>query len=142
HRPRRVELGDQVLQRGGAARAVLLGALDVVLVEVEGDHVVVGVALDARDHVAAHLAQADEADLHQRIPSTRLVISRTPAARSPSSFTRLTGSPWLSSVCRSPSACDAIRCRKSPTSGPSPPTSCRKRPDGGPPLWNWPVECR
>ena len=47
-----------------AARARRAGdLLDGVLVAVEGDDVVVGVALDARDHVAAHAAESDESDL-------------------------------------------------------------------------------
>ena len=37
-----------------------------------GYDLVIGVAADARDHVAAHLAQPDEADLHQSISLIRV----------------------------------------------------------------------
>ena len=43
---------------------VLDGGRDGVRVRVERDHLVVRVALDAMDHVAAHLAEPDESDLH------------------------------------------------------------------------------
>ena len=43
--------------------AVLDRLLDRLLVEVERDDLVLGVAADAVHHVAAHLAQPDEADL-------------------------------------------------------------------------------
>ena len=55
---------DELLQRGGRRRAVAGGRLQRVRVEVEGDDVMVRVAPDAMDHVAAHLAEADEAELH------------------------------------------------------------------------------
>ena len=67
HQPdhaRLVELGDQLLERRCADRALLLRGLDGVGVRVEGDDLVVRVALDAMDHVAAHLPEADESDLH------------------------------------------------------------------------------
>src|SRR5918992_1093688 len=67
HQPdeaRRVELGDEVVERGGAGRPVPLGRADRLLGEVERDHLVVRVAVDAMDHVAAHLAETDEAELH------------------------------------------------------------------------------
>jgi hypothetical protein len=41
-----------------------LGRADGVRVGVEGDDLMVRIALDAMDHVAAHLAEADESDLH------------------------------------------------------------------------------
>src|ERR687886_120404 len=41
-----------------------LGGGHGLLGEVERHDVMVGVPLDAVDHVAAHLAEADEADLH------------------------------------------------------------------------------
>ena len=44
---------------------------DRVRVAVEGDDLVVGVASDAGDHVAAHAAEADEADLSHRVVSAR-----------------------------------------------------------------------
>jgi hypothetical protein len=37
-------------------------------IEIEHDHVVVGVADDVAAHGTAHVADADEADLHCRIP--------------------------------------------------------------------------
>ena len=77
HRPRRLELGDQVLQGGRAGGAVLLGLLHRVLGEVEGHHLVVRVAVDAMDHVAAHLSQPYEAELHA-VPPIR---GRDPAKR-------------------------------------------------------------
>ena len=67
HQPdhaRRVELGDEVLERRRAGRPVALGGADRVFGEVERDDLVVRVAVDAMDHVAAHLAEADEAELH------------------------------------------------------------------------------
>src|SRR3712207_7395213 len=48
-------------------RSVGLGLPHRLRAEVEGDHLVVRVAMDAMDHVAAHLPEADEAELHQRI---------------------------------------------------------------------------
>jgi hypothetical protein len=42
-----------------------VGLLDRLEVEVKRDHLVVRVAVDAMDHVAAHLAEADEAEFHQ-----------------------------------------------------------------------------
>ena len=66
--PRRLELADQVLQRGDAGGAVALGLLHRVLGEVEGHHLVVRVAVDAMDHVAAHLSEAYEAELHSVPP--------------------------------------------------------------------------
>ena len=58
-----LELLDELRQRAGAGRAVLDRLLDRLLVEVERDDLVLGVAADAVHHVAAHLAQPDEADL-------------------------------------------------------------------------------
>ena len=63
HDPRRLQLLDEVLQRARARGAVLDRLLDGLLVEVERDDLVVGVAADAVHHVAAHLAQPDETDL-------------------------------------------------------------------------------
>ncbi len=54
---------DELLQRVGAGGSVPDGLLDRLRVEVERDDLVVGVAADAMDHVAAHLAQPDETDL-------------------------------------------------------------------------------
>ena len=45
-------------------RAVPLGLLHGVLGEVERHHLVIGVAMDAMDHVAAHLPETDETELH------------------------------------------------------------------------------
>ncbi len=72
HDPRRLELFDEIGQRTGAARTVLLRLGDGLLVEVERDHLVIGVAPDAVNHVPAHLAQSDESDLaHARHPSCK-----------------------------------------------------------------------
>ena len=71
-RARRVEGGDEVLERVHAGRAVGLRGAHRLLVVVERHHLVVRVAVDAMDHVAAHLAEADEAELHAHAsPSTR-----------------------------------------------------------------------
>jgi hypothetical protein len=43
---------------------VALGLAHRRVVEVEGHDLVVGVAVDAMDHVPAHLPEADEAELH------------------------------------------------------------------------------
>ena len=59
-----VELGDELLERGRADGAMVLGGADGVGVGVERDDLVVRVALDPMDHVAAHLPEADESDLH------------------------------------------------------------------------------
>jgi hypothetical protein len=71
-RSRWFERLDQFPQARGAAGAGLLGARDRLWVEVERDNVMVGVAADPRDHVAAHLSQPDESDLHQSISLTRV----------------------------------------------------------------------
>src|SRR5881394_1903254 len=63
--------------------ADLLGALDGLLVEVERDDLVVRVAPDAVDHVAAHAAQSDEPDLTQESVSLIVAVrSRSAAAAS------------------------------------------------------------
>ena len=61
--------------------------------EVEHDALVVRVAVDAVDHVPAHLPQADEPQLHQ----TNLLTSS-----GPSTSTRTTSRPCARSVCMSP----------------------------------------
>ena len=70
HRARRGQLLDQLLQRTGARRAVPLGGLDRVGAEVERHDLVLGVAPDPVHHVAAHLAQPDEPDLHGLVSSS------------------------------------------------------------------------
>src|SRR5205814_8563285 len=45
--------------------------------EVERDDLVVRVAMDAMDHVAAHLPEPDEPDLHQRISFPTRTASRS-----------------------------------------------------------------
>ena len=92
--PRLLELADEVLERGGAARTMRLGRLHGLVVEVEGDDLMVRVAMDAMDHVAAHLPEADEAELHQESSFSRS-----------SRVVRTASRPWARSVCRSPSAC-------------------------------------
>jgi hypothetical protein len=47
---------------------MLLGRLHCVGAEVEGRDLDVGIAPDPVDHVAAHLAQPNEPDLHQSLP--------------------------------------------------------------------------
>src|SRR6185437_4309670 len=63
HDPRRRELLDELSQRARAGGPVPDRLPDGLLVEVEGDDLVLGVAPDAVHHVAAHLAQPDKADL-------------------------------------------------------------------------------
>ena len=70
HHPRGLQLLDEIFQRAGARGAVLDRLLDRLLVEVEGDDLVLGVAADAVHHVAAHLAQPDETDLRHLVTST------------------------------------------------------------------------
>ena len=125
-------------------------AADGVPARVEGDDVVLAVAVDAVHHVAAHLAEADEPDPHQKSLRTRSVRSRSdPAGSPPSSVTFAAGRPWAPSVCRSPTAWAR-------SSGPNPygrpgivdvgdrvvDERRGSGPSVGPPLWNWPVECR
>src|SRR5215217_5380042 len=137
----RVELGDELLERGRAGGAVALGLLHGVLAEVEHHAFVVGVPVDAVNHVPAHLPEADESELHQ-------MSLLTASAGSPSSRTWTAGSPWSRSVCRSPTAWAFFRWPNvypasgiSTSSSPSC-TSCTKRPVGGPPLCICPVEWR
>ena len=58
-----------VLQRVGTGRTALDRLLDRLCVEVEGDDLVLGITADAVHHVAAHLAQPDEADLRHSASS-------------------------------------------------------------------------
>jgi hypothetical protein len=86
HRARGLEFGYELLERRGPRRAMALGFADGVLVEVEGHDRVVRVAVDAMDHVGAHLAETDEAELHQNnLP--------TASTGSPSSSTRTAFKP-------------------------------------------------
>ena len=63
---RRLELGHELLERRRRrTRRALGGRSTASSREVERDDLVVRVAADAMDHVAAHLAQPDEAELHQ-----------------------------------------------------------------------------
>jgi hypothetical protein len=59
HGARGRELFDEILECRGAARAALLSPRDRLRIEVERDDLVFGVPPDPRDHVAAHLAEAD-----------------------------------------------------------------------------------
>src|SRR3954466_5863681 len=109
-----------------------LGRGDVVLGVVKRDDLVVRIAMDAMDHVAAHLPESDEAELHQRI-----------------SFpTRTASSPWARSVWRSPSACarnSVAKLNESPGTSKSVAgswTIWTNAPVLGPPLCSCPVECR
>ena len=61
---RRLELRNEVLQAVGAGGAHPLRGRDCLGAEVERHHLVVGVALDPVDHVAAHAAEPYKADLH------------------------------------------------------------------------------
>ena len=121
-------------------------SLTCVLVEVERDDLVVGVAVDAMDHVAAHLPEADEAELHQMLPLRSCDGPGEVAGRQahadglePVVAQGLQVAVGLRVDQR------AERRTARPGSSASASASCtswRKRPTGGPPLWNWPVECR
>src|SRR5215211_1929495 len=71
HGARRIELPDQLLERAGARGAAALGPAHRLLAEVERDDLMIRVAVDAMDHVAAHLPQSDEAQLHRGVPLLR-----------------------------------------------------------------------
>jgi hypothetical protein len=58
-RTRRVELRHEILERRRSGGAVALGLPHGVLAHVEHDALVLGVAVDPMDHVAAHLAETD-----------------------------------------------------------------------------------
>ena len=64
HCARSVELRYQLLEPTGARGTVPFGLLHRILGEVEGHHLVVRVAVNAMDHVAAHLSEAYESKLH------------------------------------------------------------------------------
>ena len=92
HCPRRVERGHELLERGHAGGAVLLRGAHRLRVEVEGDDLMVRVAMDAMDHVAAHLPKPDEAELHQRFSFPTRTASRLcerSVCRSPSAWARM-----------------------------------------------------
>src|SRR6202011_3464150 len=138
-----------------AGSAALDGLLDRALVEVERDHLVLGVAPDAAHHVPAHPAEPYEAQLLCHVglldPALLLIAAlrrRSSRAGSPSRGTRSAGSPSSRSVLRSPIACaffSVVKPYAAPgisTSKGSSWSSCRKRPVFGPPLWNCPVECK
>ena len=76
-------------------------SLTALVVAVEHHALVVGVAVDAVNHVPAHLSETDEAQLHQINLLT---------ASGPSTSTLATGSPCERSVCMSPSAWAFFRC--------------------------------
>ena len=125
-----------------------LGLAHRVGAEVEGHDLVVRVAMDAMDHVAAHLPEADEPELHQSISFTRWVRSRIALGDSPSSRTCTAGRPWSLQREQVADRLGVLQCRNvypapgiSTSSSPSC-TSWMNRPVGGPPLCSWPVEWR
>src|SRR3954465_5646410 len=102
---RLLELLDEGRERLRPGRAVALGLPDLLRAVIPGHDLVIRVAQDPVHHVAAHLAQPNEPDLHQTIPLILAVSCSTPAAGSPSSRTPSAGRPCARSVCRSPVAC-------------------------------------
>src|SRR5258708_2919069 len=102
----------------------------------------------AKGHVAAHAAQADDAHLHRYLPAdfTAAASAFHPAAGSRPRVTLSTGSRREVSDCRSPKDCDCLRIEKlygwpgMATSLLSSWTICRKSPVFGPPLCSCPVE--
>src|SRR6202035_285291 len=149
HHPRRLQLLDQIPQRTRGHGPVLDRLLDGSLAAAVTDHLVVGVAADAMNHVPAHLAQPDETDL-RHLGSLILSVRarKAPVGSPPASVIRSAGRPSSRRVFSSPMAWACLRVVKvygapgmSTSAGPSW-ISCRKRPIFGPPLWNCPVECR
>ena len=61
------ELAHELLERRRADRPVALGGGDRVGIGVEGHDLMVRIALDPMDHVAAHLAESHETDLHLQL---------------------------------------------------------------------------
>ncbi len=89
-RPRRGEVGDHLVQAGGADGPLRLDAFHRFLVAVEGDHLV-AVAEEPQRHVGPHAAQSDHRDPH-------------PSSFRSSTSVRSTRRPWDSRLSRSPSA--------------------------------------
>src|SRR3954447_3826672 len=92
---RLLELRNEVLERLSPTGPDALCLLDRLGAEVERDDVVLRIALDPVDHVAAHAAEPYEADLHQSISSIR---SWTAFTGSPSRRMRVTGRSCACSV--------------------------------------------
>src|SRR5205823_6579359 len=105
HVARLLQLRDEVGERLRARHAMALPLPDLRLRAVPAHDLVVRVAQDAMDHVAAHLAEAYEADLHHSISLILSVRRSTASAGSPSSRTRSAGRSCERSVWRSPVAC-------------------------------------
>src|SRR5205823_13741759 len=72
--PRRGGLGDELLQRGGAGRALARQLLHGCRIDVVG-HALVAAPHEPAHEVGSHAAEADHSELHSPIPPSPLVFA-------------------------------------------------------------------